>query len=335
MNRRKLLKSIALSGASLSFADFSIASSQSVPTKSFFSIDDNKIRFSHPKIQKQFSITFIADTHLFLNDSRGDEYNVYSKRMSKAYNQTKHFKTGKEINPNIAFEETLKIANETQSSLVALVGDIFSFPSEASIDWVLDKLKDSAIPYVYTAGNHDWHYEGMEGSSTSLRDTWINKRLLPLYQGRNPLMQKLELNGVQIIVLDNSTYEITDEQYEFFNSCISSKKLSILMLHIPLYVPGRSLAFGCGHPKWNAKNDKSYQLERREPWREDGHTPATMKFHELVFNAKNLMGVLAGHIHNSSIDIVNGVPQIVAEANAEGGFLQIDFIPINSFQVIP
>jgi hypothetical protein len=47
----------------------------------------------------------------------------------------------------------------------------------------------------------------------------------------------------------------------------------------------------------------------------------------MVFNSKNLMGILAGHIHNQSIDIVNGIPQIVAEANAEGGFLQIDFIP--------
>ena len=99
------------------------------------------------------------------------------------------------------------------------------------------------------------------------------------------------------------------------------------MLHIPLYVPGRSLGFGCGHPDWNAKNDKSYQLERRQPWRGNGYTLTTMEFHKMVFNSKNLMGILAGHIHNQSIDIVNGIPQIVAEANAEGGFLQIDFIP--------
>ena len=328
MKRREVLKSIALSGATFSFADFSKASTPSAPTRSFFSIDDNKIRFSHSKIKKPFSVTFIADTHLYLDDTRGGLYDVYSKRMSKAYNNTKHFKTGRALNPNIAFEETLKIAGENKSTLVALTGDIFSFPSEAAIGWVLEKLRHSAIPYVYTAGNHDWHYEGMEGSSALLRDTWINKRLLSLYQDRNPLMQKLDLYGVQIIVIDNSTYEITDEQLDFFRNCINSKKPSVLMLHIPLYVPGRSLGFGCGHPDWNAKNDKSYQLERRQPWRENGHTLTTMEFHKMVFNAKNLMGILAGHIHNQSIDIVNGIPQIVAEANAEGGFLQIDFIPI-------
>lgn len=333
MKRREVIKSLALSGATLSVADLSLASSRSSlrdGNNSFFSLDDNKIRFSHTDIQQPFSVTFIADTHLYLNDSRGDVYDQFSKRMSKAYNNTKHFKTGRAFNPNIAFEETLKIASENKIALLALIGDIFSFPSEAAIDWAFEKLKYSGIPYVYTAGNHDWHYEGMEGSSAKLRDTWINNRLLPLYQDRNPMMQKIELYGVQIIVIDNSTYEITEEQLDFFKTCMSAKKPSVLMLHIPLFAPGRSLGFGCGHPDWNAKNDKNYQLERRQPWRANGHTSTTMKFHELVFNAKNLMGILAGHIHHQSIDVVNGIPQIVSEANAEGGFLQIDFVPTSS-----
>ncbi|MFM9907986.1 MAG: hypothetical protein ACKVOW_01485, partial [Chitinophagaceae bacterium] len=67
MKRREVLKSIALSGATFSFADFSKVSTPSAPALSFFSIDDNKIRFSHSKIQKPFSVTFIADTHLYLD----------------------------------------------------------------------------------------------------------------------------------------------------------------------------------------------------------------------------------------------------------------------------
>jgi hypothetical protein len=34
---------------------------------------------------------------------------------------------------------------------------------------------------------------------------------------------------------------------------------------------------------------------------------------------------LAGHIHNQSVDVINGIPQVVSEANAEGGYLQVDF----------
>lgn len=332
MNRRSILRSMAVSSAVLSLPQVSIGSVpisfSSLPVrKGGFSLDGNTIRFSHPSISRPFTMTMIADTHLFRDDERGTDYVQYSKRMAKAYNTTKHFQTGMQTNPEMAFEETIKIAGENGSSILALMGDIFSYPSEAAIDWVIQKMDASGLEYVYTAGNHDWHYEGMEGSSDHLRDTWINKRLLPLYKKRDPLMQKIEINGINLIVLDNSTYEINPEQLSFFTKCISENKPSVLMVHIPLYAPGRSVGFGCGHPEWGAKTDRSYSLERRLPWPQMGHTKTTMDFYEAVFSAEPLMGVLAGHIHNQSIDVVNGIPQVVAEANAEGGYLQVKFVP--------
>lgn len=288
-------------------------------------MDGNKIRFSHPEISKPFNVTMIADTHLFRDDARGSAFAQYSGRMSKAYNLTRHFQTGREINPEIAFEETIRIAESNRSELVALVGDIFSFPSEAAIEWVLEKMEKTPLPYVYTAGNHDWHYEGMQGSSAYLRREWIKKRLTPFYQGRDPMMQKMEINGVNFIVIDNSTYEISESQLDFFRKTVAEKNPAVLMLHIPLYAPGRSVGFGCGHPDWGERSDRSYTLERREPWRVGGHTSTTMAFYEAVFQSENLLGVLAGHIHNQSVDIINGIPQIVTESNAEGGFLEIGF----------
>jgi hypothetical protein len=99
------------------------------------------------------------------------------------------------------------------------------------------------------------------------------------------------------------------------------------MVHIPLYAPGRSVGFGCGHPEWNAKSDKNFELERRERWPEAGHTATTMEFHRSVFNSPNVMGVIAGHIHRPSLDLINGIPQVVSEANARGACLEIEFIP--------
>jgi DNA repair exonuclease SbcCD nuclease subunit len=288
-------------------------------------MDGNKIRFTHPDISRPFKILMLADTHLFRDDARGESYKKYSDRMAKAYNKTIHYHTGKTIDPEIAFDETLRIAKEQENSLLALIGDIFSYPSEAAIEWALEKLNLTNLPFVYTAGNHDWHYEGMDGSSALLRETWIRNRLLPFYSGRDPLMQKIEMNGVNMIVIDNSTYEISESQLQFLTACLSEQKPALLMLHIPLFAPGRPLGFGCGHPQWRAKNDKNYQLERRMPWREEGHTETTFEFYKTVFNATNLLGILAGHIHDQSIDIINGIPQIVTESNAEGGFLQVSF----------
>ncbi|MEY4661243.1 MAG: hypothetical protein RLZZ42_1195, partial [Bacteroidota bacterium] len=83
--------------------------------------------------------------------------------------------------------------------------------------------------------------------------------------------------------------------------------------------------FGCGHPEWNAANDKNFLLERRMSWPTGGHSATTMAFYNTVFSAPNLIGILAGHIHQPSIDIINGVPQIVTAANANGGYLQVNF----------
>jgi hypothetical protein len=47
-----------------------------------------------------------------------------------------------------------------------------------------------------------------------------------------------------------------------------------------------------------------------------------------IFNAPNLLGVFAGHIHQNSIEIIKGKPQIVSDDNANGGYLDIDFLKL-------
>jgi UDP-2,3-diacylglucosamine pyrophosphatase LpxH len=333
MNRRWVFKILSVSSLSLGIPQFLKASGNLEVEKDkhsgSFSLDGNVLRFIHPDIQEAFAVTMIADTHLFRDDARGEAYKQYSARMARAYNETRHFQTGETINPEIGFEGALAAAVENKSSLIALVGDIFSFPSEAAIEWVEEKMNSSGIPYLYTAGNHDWHYEGMEGTSDELRETWISKRLSRFYQGRNPMMQMAEVHGVKFIFIDNSTYEINQEQLDFLNLSLADGSPAVLMVHIPLYAPGRSVWFGCGHPDWNAANDTNFKLERRLPWREEGHTRTTLDFYNTVFESKNILGVLAGHIHNQSVDIINGIPQIVTESNAEGGFLQVRFGPMS------
>ena len=99
-------------------------------------------------IRDRLKIVHIADTHLFMDDDRGIPFQEYSNRMAKAYNQTTHFKNRKKTNPNECFENTLTYAKEIKADLIALVGDIFSFPSELAIEWVLSKLDETGIPYV-------------------------------------------------------------------------------------------------------------------------------------------------------------------------------------------
>lgn len=298
------------------------------PTRGTFSLDRDRAMFFCPGISERVRILVIADTHLFRDDERGRPFRKYSERMSKAYNQTTHVTTGQPTNPEESFELALASARTEEADLIILLGDTFSFPSEAAIDWVWGKMEATGIPFIYTAGNHDWHYEGMEGSTEDLRKEWTARRLGSLYQGRSPLMQAVEVKGLQIVVLDNSTYEISEDQLAFFRSQAAVGRPLLLAMHIPLYAPGRSVLFGCGHPQWGASSDEGHQTERRPPWPESGHSSCTMNFHREVFSTGSLLGVLAGHVHHHTVDVVQGIPQIIVEHNAAGGQLWVDVLPL-------
>ena len=291
-------------------------------------IDQNKVLFYSEQINESIKVVHIADTHLFKDDGRGIPYREYSNRMAKAYNETTHFQTRQKTNPEEAFEQALAFAKKVNADLITLIGDIFSFPSEVAIEWVQSKLKETGIPYIYTAGNHDWHYEGMPGTLETLRNTWIEKRLLPMYQGNHPLMAAYDVKEVRFLAIDNSTYQINKEQLTFFKEQVASGVPLVLCVHIPMYAPGKSISFGCGNPNWGATTDTNFKLERRPKWPESGHTQTTFNFHKEVFNAPNLLGIFTGHIHRNSIEIIKGKPQIVADDNASGGYLDIDFLPL-------
>ena len=333
MNRRSFItrSTTAMTGIGLSTVSCTNSTNKKIeqPFQFCLNVDQQKVSFYSEIINESIKVVHIADTHLFMDDKRGVPFQEFSKRMAKAYNQTTHFQTREKTNPKESFEKTLAFAKEIDADVINLVGDIFSFPSEAAIDWVRYKLEATGIPFIYVAGNHDWHYEGMKGSLESLRNTWIKKRLLPLYQGNDPLMAAYEIKGIQFLAIDNSTYQINEEQLNFLSDQISTGLPLILLVHIPMYAPGKNISFGCGNPFWGAATDESFELERRLKWPAGGHTQTTFDFYKKVFNAPNLLGIFAGHIHRNSIEVICGKPQIVSDDNASGGYLDITFLPLD------
>ncbi|HUH47609.1 MAG TPA: metallophosphoesterase [Arenibacter sp.] len=327
MDRRHFIGSTGLGLLGLGCAT-NLKTADSTRSPVYFSLTENRVDFYSDRFKEPIKLIFIADTHLWESDSREDPYRQYSGRMAKAYNQTIHFQTGSPTDPKEGFESALQKAVEGKADLFALVGDIVSYPSEVAIEWVRHKLDRVKVPYLYTGGNHDWHYEGMEGSSASLREKWTEERLKPLYQNENPLMTYRDIKGVRFITMDNSIYEILPEQLTMYEDYSATDRPIVLMAHIPFYAPGRSVGYGCGHPQWNAENDRSYSIERRPRWPRTGHSEVTYNFHKKLFSNPNLLGVFCGHIHKPSVDIINGIPQVVAPPNLSGGYLDINFLPL-------
>ena len=328
MRRRDFISASALAGLGVS-ANTSLSHAQeAISCRGTFSMNDNQVSLYTTARVTPTKVFHITDTHLSLDDERGAPYREFSKRMAGAYTSNRHFQTGEPHSAAEHFEWTLATARKEKADFIALTGDIFSFPSEAAVEWALQALKQTGIPFAYVAGNHDWHYEGMEGSSQQLRETWTVKHLSPMYQGRHPLYAAYEFNGMRFVCIDNSTYEILPEQLDFFKEQAKTKTPLVLLMHIPLYVPGRSMGFGCGHPDWGEKTDRNYETERREKWRKEGHTQVTMDFCREVFTAPNLLLILAGHTHQDSLDINNGIPQRVSRENACGYYASVNIDPL-------
>jgi predicted phosphodiesterase len=331
MNRRNFIGASALAGLGLTLK----ASASNDPQNELknirgtFSTNDNQAAIYTRAQITPTKLFHITDTHLSMDDERGEPYREYSARMAAAYNSNAHFQSGETYSAEKSFELTLETAKKEKVDFIALTGDIFSFPSEAAVKWAWQQLEETKIPYAYVAGNHDWHYEGMTGSAVELRNTWTEKRLTPMYQGNHPLYAAYDLNGIRVVCIDNSTYEILPEQWAFFKAQMETELPLLLLMHIPLYMPGRSMGFGCGHPQWGEKSDRNYKTERREKWRKEGHTNITMDFCRDVFTAPNLLAVLAGHTHRQSLDIKNGIPQVVSRDNACGYYASLNFKTLN------
>lgn len=259
-----------------------------------------------PRLKQKCRLTLIGDYHGTPDDERGKPFSQYSGRMAQYGHADME-----------ELEQLFSEACRNGSDAILLLGDILSFPTEKGVELLAGMMKDSPVPVYFTAGNHDWHYEGWQGSDMEQRREWISRRLLPLYGGRDPMNYAVEIKGVKLIMVDNSVYQITLPQLEFLRRELSDGKPVLAGCHIPLYLgmPFQSVVnYGCGHPEWGAATDPYSEIERRERWPREGTAPETFAFCRELLEAENLLGIAAGHAHTFSLDTWNSKFQLVVSS---------------------
>lgn len=276
-------------------------------------------------LETPFNVLFLSDTHFTIEDERGKEFYSYSRRMGGEAVEPENY--GRSNGREQAFSASLDKAQKAGSEFVILGGDIINFPSLASAEYIKSLLDKSGLNWMYVAGNHDWHYEGESGDAFIQREKWIHSNLEVLYQGHNPMYHSQVIHNINFVTIDNSLFEITKEQLAFFREQLNRGLPIILSMHIPVYLLGHNIDYGCGHPDWNNKNDIYYEIERREPWPEKGFTETTYQFRDLVLNSPEVIGIYAGHTHEEVIDFFNDKIQYVAGANFNSKDIIIHFVP--------
>ena len=267
-----------------------------------------------PGLPESVRVRFAGDTHLALHDARDGEYAGNFARMARGPGDCG------------AFSAMLARAAAEKADLLALAGDIVSFPTLANVGFVAGELRKCGLDWIYTAGNHDWHFEGLPGSDAEQRAEWIERRLKPLYPGDvDPLMYAKVVKGVRFVAIDNSIYHVSEAQLAFWRAEAAKGDPMVLLMHIPLWVEGFPI-LTCGSPEWGAATDPYWQIERRERWAER-QSPETFVFREEVLGTPNLVAVLTGHTHRLLTACVRGKRLLTVPANRRGYHWDIRLVP--------
>ena len=281
-----------------------------------FSLDGRcTLRMPVAGLKQPVNFLVVGDTHFNFHDGRDDAHADNYKRMAR--NPT----------PGDVLAKAMKRAKESQTDIVLLVGDIISFPTLANIDHLRAELDRCGLPWLYVAGNHDWHFEGDSGSDIEQRARWAESRLKPFYQGENPIMYSRVVKGVRMVMIDNSVYHVLPEQLAFWKQEAAKGDPIALFMHIPLWLEGWNITT-CGHPDWGAVTDPYWEIERRERWAEK-LMPSTYAFREAVINTPNLVGVFTGHKHKLMVGQSRNALFFSVPWNRDGSCMEVRLSPLS------
>jgi len=276
-------------------------------------------------LSKPFNVIQVSDAHISCDDESDRAFETYSARMNNAYVLVNHFRTNEKVTPLFCLAEIMDIAKRENVELIALTGDIVNYPAATAVEAVRKLVTGTGIRHIFVAGNHDWHYEGMKGSLDELRQEWCNTRLQPLYTGSNMFFSSLVVHGINMITIDNSTFQINEEQLEFYKQQKKRPEPIVIFAHIPFYMP--SMGICCGHPEWGAHVDTGYAIERRERWSESGNNSCTNEFIRQIMTSDRLAGIFTGHWHQSRSIASADKNQSLASLACNGQYRIIRFVP--------
>lgn len=264
-------------------------------------------------LRESVRLCVLGDSHLGLHDERDDAYAEHYKRMAQVPGDPQKF------------SETLALAKKSKADLVMLLGDIISFPTYKNIEFVRGELERSGVDWMYVAGNHDWHFEGVPGTDIEQRREWLPARLGTFYpKGADPLGYSRVVKGVRIVAIDDSVYHILPEQLAFWEREIATGDPTILMTHAPIWTEGWNY-WTCGCPDWGAKIDPCWKIERRERWAER-QCAESFAFRDSVLRAPNLIAAFSGHIH--ALMMARGaVNQFSVPSARKGDHFDVTIVP--------
>ena len=262
----------------------------------------------------------VTDSHLGLIDERDAEHLEACAGTSERFGARRLDAEGNPVLPEATLDEMMaRVASLGRIDLLAHTGDLIHFPWQANIERAVASLVSTGCELTYTAGNHDWHFRGVEDTDDLREECWP---LVDPLTGGQPSHQARDIGVIRFIAIDNSTYQITEEQLEFFTEQLAAGLPTVLFMHIPVSLPTL-------RPPTIAKWKTS--LLMADPAGDSAYagTAATVEFARLLAAAPNLVAVFCGHVHFEHIDSIspNAAQYVGAPAFETGRSRLVEFQP--------
>jgi predicted phosphodiesterase len=275
-------------------------------------------------LERPQTLMHITDSHMVAADDRDPEAFEVAEQCTEAFQKL----TPGCVPPQQLFEQAIERSNRMEVDCTVLTGDIIHFPAYAAVEIIERGVSALRGPYLYTPGNHDWFFPYHQWSDATREQHY--PRLAHL-AGNSPAAQVLQLGGVRLVVLDNSNYQMTQQQLEFLRLQLRTGEPCLLFVHIPLYTPALAPAV---LEKWKAPimmAAPGWTEQMRTQWLVRESDESTTACHRLLTqaDADNLVGVFCGHVHFPHVGEVRpGRLQYVTREGFRDGYRVIKLEPL-------
>ena len=275
-------------------------------------------------------IMHVGDTHLDLIDDRDADFIDHCRGIGMRFARRHQYRDpqGQPFSTEYAFVATIREAQSRKVDLIVHSGDLVDFPARASIDRAVAILDGAGIPWLYTSGDHDWFFFPM-GLSPGLRERWWP--VLDRLTAGRPACGQRDVLGIRFLTVDDTTYQISEEQLAFTQEALSGGLPTVVVMHVPLSIATLRRASIEKRRHTNLLADPDWPLAQRQAVCIGTDTAATREFVRTLTGAENLAAVLAGHLHFLHADAVHPrAVQYVAPPNYAALHRLIEFHPLRN-----
>ncbi|MBE6732135.1 MAG: hypothetical protein E7564_10645 [Ruminococcaceae bacterium] len=205
------------------------------------------------------------------------------------------------------FCEFIKFAKEQNPDAVLMAGDIIDYYTEDNVKKLKDLLSSFPCEYLYVMGNHEHGTYGLEIPEFEI----MRSNIAPMMRNEAEFYVR-DFEEFVIVCIDNSSFDITENQLDKMKAVINEKKPIILLMHIPVWTEEFSKT------AWS-------MLDRDENTTENARL-----FSELIRSEESgVAAIIAGHEHFAwSGEFAEGRMQYVSAPLFKRFIREINVMPL-------